>query len=403
MKTQNLVLAFFCLVAGVFADTVKLNNGTMVEGDIIAETDTEYTVERSLASGSIKTKDAVRKSDVAEVTRATPEQKAAAAMQQAHEATKRYQLNPMNSFPKEYYDQVLSGSFRKFLTDFPNSTFSAEMQERIATWEAERDKVVAGQVKRSGQWLAAEQVAAMESKQLLQQVNAALANRRYDIAVPLLDKLLASNTPSNLVTTAQEMRVKAYQDWLQSLEQSLARLEDMSVSNSTTIAAAKEQLDKAHNALRAASQKASGSSFKQSGQDTGGGKRRTRGKGGGSAPRMGQLSDAVQHDMEEVANREKKLADLERKQADLNMQLASVRHILPQVQTRMTELGIEAAPVVTTTKVSTQTEPPPPPPPPPPPEKDLLTQIADCAKKYWLFVAGGLLLVIWIISRKLGQ
>ena len=411
MKTQwfSIIVGLSVLLAaGARADTLKLKNGTAVEGDIVAETESHYTVEISRAGGSIKTKDNVAKADVAEVIRATAEQKAERAMRDAYELTRRYQLDPNNSYPKDYYDKILEGSFRKFLTDYPLSPFDKEMRERIAAWEAERDKVVAGQLKRGGQWVDAEQLAAAEGAKLFQQAQSAMIGARYGEAAMSLEKLLGGMVSSNMVGTAQDMRQKAYQQWLVLLRQQQPALEQQLAACTAKIAAAKARLDKAHDAMRDAADKVGGF---HSTTSTG------KGKKGGGVVRMGQLSNAVDGPMKEVAAAEKLLADLERQQLQLKEQLALIRRSSAQIQARMAELSIQLPVETLVAKVETAvvtnveeapptpTPPPPPPPPPPAPESSdrIVTSIIRMVKTYWLFGVVGLLVVVWIVSRKLGE
>jgi len=392
-KTRPLVACLLLLCAltlAARADCLRLKNGTRLEGNILSETDTEIVLEKSFAGGTIRSKEIIRKSEVAEVIRATPEEKAALAMKEAYEAARHYQLDPQNSYTKDYYDRVLNGSFRKFLAEYPTSPYAAEMRERMAAWEAEREKVAAGWVKRNGQWLTPETVATNEAAALLQQARQALANNRFDLAAPLLDKVLAGPAPSNLFATAQQMRVKTYQDWLQSLQQSVAKLEALSASNAAAFATAKQRHDEAQNALRAAAQKAAGETRTQRLPQT-----QDQPEGGPKRPkddgiRMGWVTDVVKEEFAQVAEAQKKLGELEREQVNLNAQMAGAKRVLAQVQTRMAELNIPAAIVAE-----------PPPPPPPPTEEDLITRWGTLVKKYWLFGVIGLLAIIWMVARKL--
>jgi uncharacterized membrane protein YccC len=47
--------------------------------------------------------------------------------------------------------------------------------------------------------------------------------------------------------------------------------------------------------------------------------------------------------------------------------------------------------------------PPQPPPPPAPPEEDLLAKLMIAASRYWLYIVVGILVVIWLVFRKLTQ
>jgi uncharacterized protein involved in exopolysaccharide biosynthesis len=173
----------------------------------------------------------------------------------------------------------------------------------------------------------------------LQQAQSALENRRYDIAAPLLEKVIASNPPSIIAGVAQELRTKTYQDWHQWLQQSATTLSETVASNATAIAAAKEEARKAREAFNAESKKLGG--FKK----------------GGTA-QMGKTGASLSDEMKAMAAADKQVSDLEQKQQPLISQLTVTQRYLAQVQARMTALNIKPkAP-----------SPAPPPPPTPPPQ-----------------------------------
>jgi len=170
---------------------------------------------------------------------------------------------------------------------------------------------------------------------LLQQAQSAVTNKRYDLAAPLLEKILAGSAPSNVVATAQELRATTYQDWFQWLQQSQATLNQMITSNSTALTAAKEDLRKAREAFAAETTKA-GSGFKAGSA----GGRKGAGSSGGSS-KMGKLSGALADEMKAVSSAEKNVNDLERQQQYLNAHLTAITRYSTQIQARMTELNIK--------------------------------------------------------------
>jgi hypothetical protein len=348
------LVLFFCMVVSAFADRLKLNNGTTVEGAIIAETGAEYIVERSLAGGTIKAKDTIRKSDVAEVTRATAEEKAAAAMKEAYEATKRYQLNPENSFAKDYYEQVLNGSFRKFLADYPDSPFAAEVRERIASWEAERDTVAAGRIKFRGQWLDAGQANDLREQERAQQViaqaQAFAAQGRFQEAIQLLQPLRTAK-PSALVEEASRHERQFYVSWQNYLG---ARLKNIT----SEIEIWEKRLQDAAAAADRARQN----------QTTW---MKTHHEGiAGYKGFLAQYEGAIQQ-----AEAEQKTCTVRLTQ--LKDEAVATQQKLNELQARATERGVEFSP----------------------PEPGLATKLIALAKQYWLYGLGGLL-VLWLILRR---
>lgn len=221
-------------VGAAQSDTIRLKNGTSIEGEIVAETDSTYTIEISRAGGSIRTKDTVAKSDVAEIVKATAEQKE----EVAYKDTLRYKLDPNKNFTKDYYDRVLSGVFRKFLTDYPNSAFKNELENQIAQWEGERDKVASGFEKQGGRWI-------LITEQLLAQAQSAFTAKQYPNASQLIEQLFNSNPSEEIATKAKELRTQVYQGWMQWLQQQKIELQ-------TQLATAEQELQKANKVLEAA-------------------------------------------------------------------------------------------------------------------------------------------------------
>lgn len=249
MKTMRLFLVFpvvACLLWGgtVRGDTFKLKNGTSVEGDVVTETDTEYTVEQARAGGSIRTRTSVLKADVAEIVKTTAEKKA----ERVYQDTLRYKLDPNQSYTKDYYDRVLEGVFRKFLTDCPQSAFDKEMKDRIAEWEKERDKVAAGYTKQDGRWV-------FIVDQLLAQAQSSLTAHQYPQAAQFIQQLLNTNPSGDTDSKAKEIRKEIYQQWLQSLQQEKLNLQDQ-------LAGAEKKMQKAQEDLAKARADLTKSSFK---------------------------------------------------------------------------------------------------------------------------------------------
>ncbi|MBM3861951.1 MAG: hypothetical protein FJ395_20190 [Verrucomicrobia bacterium] len=341
---------FLCIAVGVLADTLKLNNGTMVVGNIIAETDTEYIVERSLAGGTIKTKDSIRKSDVASVVRVTPEEKAAVAMKEAYDALKRYQLDPNNSYAKDYYDQVLNGSFHKFLADYPDSSHAAELRERIAAWEAERDKVASGKMKVGGRWVEAVEVGL---QQVVAQAQAYATQGKFQDAIQLLQPF--RNAKETAI--AEEASRKAQQ--IQGMWQKYL---DTRVRNiASEIQAWERRLQDA----TASTERARNSFIEW---------RKTNNDGMmGYKALLQQHQDAVQRGEIEQKNCEVRIAQL-------RDESFSTQQKLNEMQSH-----VEMRDMPTLHR--------------PPPEEDLPAKLIAWAKQYWMYGLAGLV-VLWLILRR---
>ena len=105
------------------ADTLALKDGTVLDGDIIAEDDSSVSIHLEFAHGTITETRHVNKADIARIVRSTPEQRAAELTKRDYESLERYRLDPNTSYRLHYYDAVISNVFRKFLAQYPNSIY----------------------------------------------------------------------------------------------------------------------------------------------------------------------------------------------------------------------------------------------------------------------------------------
>src|ERR1035437_5837360 len=136
-----LMIAWAAIPSVLCADTVKLKDGTELEGEIVAESETNLSIYLEFSRGTITQTRPINKDDVAEIIRWTPEQKAHWLAQRDYQNLQKYQLNQNTSYAPEYYDKIITDVFDKFLTKHPDSPFAANVTERRAEWMAERDLV----------------------------------------------------------------------------------------------------------------------------------------------------------------------------------------------------------------------------------------------------------------------
>ena len=122
------------------ADTVKLKDGNVLEGDIVSETLTNVTMEVELARGTIANMQIIPRDEIDTIARSTAEERTAREMNREFNAALRYRLDPSHTFDPAYYDKILNGVFRRYLTKYPDSPHTARIQELITQWEAERDQ-----------------------------------------------------------------------------------------------------------------------------------------------------------------------------------------------------------------------------------------------------------------------
>src|ERR1043166_2311283 len=116
---------------------------------------------------------------VSEIIRTPPEERQKQKLEQWYAKVMRYQLNTKSSYELDYYDRVIKEVFNPYIEQFPDSPNAKMVGDLKAQWQAERDQVAAGNVKRQGKWMTAE-----ESKRLTQDQRAAeyLENARSKLA-----------------------------------------------------------------------------------------------------------------------------------------------------------------------------------------------------------------------------
>ena len=146
-----LSLACCCLVVSLslHADTVTLNSGEVITGEIRSETETQVEIETSNAKHTVFQTKQISKSDVRAIVHETAEQKRARA---DYEKLAQYQLNPNQELTPAQFAAGLA-AFQNFFKAHPASAFATELSNRIAAWQTEVSNVASGRVKFAGQWM----------------------------------------------------------------------------------------------------------------------------------------------------------------------------------------------------------------------------------------------------------
>ncbi len=210
------------LCCGVFADTVTLKTGEVIEGKVTSESDTQLTLELKL-SGGITDSRTVSKADVLSIAKVQPDELAWAPLKALKPGT--------TSLPAAFYETATQ-SLRGFLAQFATSPFAADAQKALAALEEEKTRVDAGEIKIDDRWLTKEeaqreryQIAASVNFQLMKDqtsrgdLSGALntfdgiekqypGSRIYPEAVDLARRALAAFQP-DLVSRIQAIRAAA--------------------------------------------------------------------------------------------------------------------------------------------------------------------------------------------------
>jgi hypothetical protein len=249
-------MGFMLAGVAIHGDTIKLKDGTVLEGDVTAEDDATISIHLELAGGTIAQTRQIDKADIAEITRWTPEQRAAWQVKRDYERLEKYQLNPDTSYEPYYYYQVVNDGFRKFLAQHPDSPYTSNVTARITQWEAERALVAGGKVKLHGRWLSAAAGARLvereHAQRLLQQGRSMIAQRRFDSAVQQLLPILSMPAQTNLVLQARPLLASAYPQALTSLGRLRLQLESNVSYAQQRVAVAQQSVNEAETSLKQA-------------------------------------------------------------------------------------------------------------------------------------------------------
>lgn len=150
MKVLALFFAVLLLTAfPALPDSVTLNDGEVIQGEIVSETDAQVVVEMSNSSRTITSHRSILKSDIKTIQREPAQQK---QERRAYEALAKLQLNPNQEQSTDYCTQGIA-AFEKFLGEYPNSDKAAIIQQRVEAWHAELRHVADGQVKFGDKWM----------------------------------------------------------------------------------------------------------------------------------------------------------------------------------------------------------------------------------------------------------
>ena len=179
------LLATFALAASlVQADKITLKDGTILEGEVVDETDTEYVIAVAF-SKSIKTRKTYKKSDVVDIEKEAPDLK-------PYEALKGIIPTP-DRLSEKAYEQLIEARVKPFLSSYPNSKHAKEVKAMLETLEAELERVKVGDLKLDGKWIAAAEWNAnaleLDGQLHVKRMKALAARQSYRPALLIYDKL----------------------------------------------------------------------------------------------------------------------------------------------------------------------------------------------------------------------
>lgn len=213
-------LAFVVLARG---DTVKLKDGSAVEGRILSEDNAQVVVEVIYGSGSITKTETFSKTNVVEITRGGNEEVAKRQMAAAYDEVRKLQLYYDASFPLTQYDQVIP-KLQAFVAKYPDHPNVKEVKENLTAWQNERAQVAAGKIKYKGEWLegatATAQINRDRAQKILGDARTLFAQGKYPETIQQIDAFAKLNGAAEMPADAVSMRQESVTKLTQVLEKS---------------------------------------------------------------------------------------------------------------------------------------------------------------------------------------
>jgi hypothetical protein len=130
------------------ADTIILKSGEKLDGKVVGETPTQYTIDYK-ASAGITDSRTVLKTDVEKIEKEQPDEIAWQTLKLVKPGA--------GSLPASGYELPMR-QLQYFATQYPLSPHAAEAAQALAAFEEDKKRVDAGEVKIGGKWLSKEEV-----------------------------------------------------------------------------------------------------------------------------------------------------------------------------------------------------------------------------------------------------
>jgi len=202
--------------------TIKLNDGSVLEGPVLLEDYQQITIEAQYASGTITHKARIDKSDIASLSHLSAAERDQRLATVAYHSLGKYELDPQRSFSLSYYDTAINQGFLPFLSQYPNVMETATVSNRLADWQVERNLVALGQVKYHGHWMTAAEADKLEQteqdRQVIQDARALMARGRFESATEKLAPYYNATDPPQLAAESRRLQTDVYRTWISSLE-----------------------------------------------------------------------------------------------------------------------------------------------------------------------------------------
>ena len=171
-------------IANLTADTIKLKDGTVLEGKVIKETPDSIDFEYNFTK-SIKETKTIKRSDIKVIDKEEADEIALEEIKQL--------LPTASLLSTDDYDKILAGKPAAFMADFKTSKLKSSVQDIIDQLLAEKAKVAANSIKIDGKWITSEEALKdpynHNALVLATRMRASIEERNYLSALTQFEKL----------------------------------------------------------------------------------------------------------------------------------------------------------------------------------------------------------------------
>ena len=164
------ILSILFIVPHVYADTIKLKDGTTLEGKILEESPSTIKIEYNVTK-NIKDIKSINRSEIKEIDKVSDDEIAFNTIKSL--------LPTDDLLSTDEYDKILGDKPAKFLALYPSSKHKDSVQKVIDEIKKEKAVTESGGIKLNGKWITGDEAAKDEyNHQLLKSANSCSENNQ---------------------------------------------------------------------------------------------------------------------------------------------------------------------------------------------------------------------------------
>lgn len=187
-------------ISASLADTITLKSGKVLTGKVLEERASEYLLEVNITA-SIKDQKVIAKSAILSIEQEAADKKPFEALQGI--------LPTGDQLSEGDYSLIIEGKLKPFIQTYPKSKHLPEVQKTLATLEAEKKRVLAGDLKLDGKWIPADEWNAnaydLDALLIFNEMKNAADQNSYLAALQKYDELIIKFPESGPYHSAREL------------------------------------------------------------------------------------------------------------------------------------------------------------------------------------------------------